>query len=57
MTKYGHESGFIAISDLKAGIGDKTHLSKQIIQIYIFSIHTQHFLTLTTDCQAKDSHL
>ena len=40
MTKYGHESGSIAISQLKAGIGDKNHLSKKIIQIYIFSIPT-----------------
>ena len=38
MTKYGHESGSIAISHLKAGIGEKTHLS--IIQIRIFSIPT-----------------
>ena len=40
MTKYGHESGSIAISNLKAGIGDKNHLSKKIIQIHIFPIPT-----------------
>ena len=36
MTKYGHESGSIAISHLKAGIGDKNHLSKKIIQFTYF---------------------
>ena len=40
MTKYGHESGSIVISHLKAGIGDTNHLSKKIIQIHIFSIPT-----------------
>ena len=40
MTKYGHESGSIVISHLKAGIGDKNHLSKKIIRIHIFSIPT-----------------
>ena len=40
MTKYWHESGSIAISRLKAGIGDTNHLSKKIIQIHIFFIPT-----------------
>ena len=40
MTKYGHESGSIAICQLRAGIDDKKFLSKNIIQIHIFSIPT-----------------
>ena len=40
MTKYGHESGSIAISQLRAGIDDKNHFSKNIIEIHIFSILT-----------------
>ena len=38
MTKYGHESGSIAISRL--GIDDKIYISKTIIQIHIFAIPT-----------------
>ena len=30
MTKYGHESGSIAISRLRAGIDDKIYISKKI---------------------------
>ena len=40
MTKYGHESGSIAISRLGAGIDDKIYISKTIIQIHIFAIPT-----------------
>ena len=40
MTKYGHESGLIAISQLQTGIDDKNYLSNNIIQIHIFSIPT-----------------
>ena len=36
MTKY--VSGSIAISQLRAGIDDKNHISKNIIQINIFPI-------------------
>ena len=39
MTKYGHESGSVAISQLQAGIDDLNHLLMNIIQINIFSIH------------------
>ena len=57
MTKYGHKSVSIAISQLKAGIDDKYYLSMSIIQIHVFSIPIYRFLTLTTACQAKRSHL
>ena len=50
MTKYGHESGSIAFSRLRAGIDDEIYISKKIIQIHIFAIPTQHFLTLTIAC-------
>ena len=46
MTKYGYESGSIAISHLKAGIDDKNHLSNKIIQI-----HT--IFTLIIACQTN----
>ena len=57
MTKYGHESGSIAISRLRAGIDDQIYISKKTIQIHIFDIPTKHFLTLTIGCKAKHSHL
>ena len=50
MTKYGLESGFISISQLRAGIDDKIYISRKIIQIHIFAIPTKHFLTLTIAC-------
>ena len=40
MIKYGHESGSIAISRLRAGIDDKMYISKKNIQIHIFPIPT-----------------
>ena len=48
MTMY--ESGSIALSQLQAVIDDENSLSKDIIQIYILSMLTQHFLTLTIAC-------
>ena len=39
MTKYGLESGSIAISRLRAGIDDKIYIS-EIIQIHISAIPT-----------------
>ena len=50
MTKYGHGSGSITISRLRAGIDDKICISKKIIQIHIFDIPTKHFPTLTIGC-------
>ena len=57
MTKYGHESGSIAISRLRAWIVGKVYILKKNIQIHIFLIPTKHFLTLTIACRAKHSHL
>ena len=41
----------------KAGIDDKYNPSMDIVRSHVFSIPTKHFLTLTSACQAKDSHL
>ena len=51
MTKYGYESGSIAISQLRAGIDDKNYYSNNIIQIHIFFIPTY------TACQAEHNHM
>ena len=40
MIKYGHESGSIVISRLRAGIDDKIYISKKITQIHLFAIPT-----------------
>ena len=43
MSKYGHESGSIAISQLQAGIDDRKYISTKTTQIHTFSILTfQH---------------
>ena len=46
-----HKSGYIAISRLRAWIVDEVYISKKNIQIHIFPIPTQHFLTLTIACR------
>ena len=40
MTKYGHKSGFIATSRMRAWIVDKVYSSRKNIQIHIFPIPT-----------------
>ena len=54
MTKYGHESGTIAISQFRKCIDSGYYLSTKIIQIQIFP-----YLTLSVikyACQAKPNH-
>ena len=56
MTKYGHESGSIAISRLPAWIVDRVYISKKDIQ-FIYFPYLQNTFTLTIACKAKHSHL
>ena len=57
MTKYGHESGSIAFSRLRAGIDDESlYFKEEYPNSYISHTYIT-LLKFTIACKAKHSHL
>ena len=55
MTKYGHKSGFIAISRLRAWIVDKVYFKEEYPNSYISHTYIT-LLTLIIACKAKQAN-